>query len=132
LISIEISSHLSHYKRDKKLFMASYLVCAIVYCCQFLNLTICKRVNCEIDQVTLWYQTLWKHKTSLYFYEVYNDFFSFFQGLLFGKNTPRISEHDRKFLEKKGTMEQMENHSVIRILCSKENPSFLPCHVSDK
>jgi hypothetical protein len=26
----------------------------------------------------------------------------------------------------------MENHSVIRIFCSKENPSFLPYHVSDK
>jgi hypothetical protein len=26
----------------------------------------------------------------------------------------------------------MENHNVIRILCSKENPSFLPYHVSDK
>jgi hypothetical protein len=26
----------------------------------------------------------------------------------------------------------MENHSVIRIFCSKENPSFLPYHVFDK
>jgi hypothetical protein len=67
LISIEISSQLSHYKRDKKLFMASYLVFVIVYCCQFPKLTICKRVNCEIDPVTFWYQSLWRHKTSLHF-----------------------------------------------------------------
>jgi hypothetical protein len=132
LISIEISSQLSHYKRDKKLFMASYLVFAIAYCCQFPKLTICKRVNCEVDPVTFWYQALWRHKTSLHFYEVYNDFISVFKGLLFGKNTPRISDHANKFLEKKGTLEQMENHSVIRIFCSKENPSFLPYHVSDK
>jgi hypothetical protein len=33
LISFEISSQLSHYKRDKKLFMASYLVFFIAYCC---------------------------------------------------------------------------------------------------
>jgi hypothetical protein len=26
----------------------------------------------------------------------------------------------------------MENHSVIRIFCSKKNPSFIPYHVSDK
>jgi hypothetical protein len=29
-------------------------------------------------------------------------------------------------------MEKMENHNIIRIFGSKENPSFLPCHVSDK
>jgi hypothetical protein len=91
LISIEISSQLSHYKRDKKFFMASYFVFAIVYCCQFQKLTICKRVNFEIDPVTFWYQALWRHKTCLHFYEVYNDFVSDFKGLLFGKNTPRIS-----------------------------------------
>jgi hypothetical protein len=45
LISIEISSQLSHYKRDKKFFMTSYLVFVIAYCCQFPKLTICKRVN---------------------------------------------------------------------------------------
>jgi hypothetical protein len=131
LISIEISSQLSHYKRDKKLFMAYCLVFAIVYCYQFPKMIICKRVNCEVDPVTFWYQALWRHKTSLY-YEVYNDFFSILKGLLFGKNTPRIFGQANKFLEKKGTIEQMENHSVIRILCSKENPSFIPYHVSDK
>jgi hypothetical protein len=95
-------------------------------------MTISKRVSCEIDQVTFWYHTLWRHKTSLYFYEFYNDFVSFFKGILFGKNTLRIFDQANKFLEKKGTIEQMENHSVIRIFCSKENPSFVPYHVFDK
>jgi hypothetical protein len=52
--------------------------------------------------------------------------------MLLGENTPRISDQANIFLEKKGMIEQMENHSVIRILCSKENPSFLPYHVSYK
>jgi hypothetical protein len=74
LISIEISFQLSQYKRDKKLFMASYLVFAIAYCCQFPKWPICKRENCELDIVTLWYQSLWRHKDFFHFYEVYNDF----------------------------------------------------------
>jgi hypothetical protein len=51
---------------------------------------------------------------------------------LFGKNTRRISNHAYKFLEKNRMLEKMENHSVIKIFCSKENPSFFPYHVSDK
>jgi hypothetical protein len=58
LISIEISSQLSHYKKDRKLFMASYLIFSIVHFCQFPNLTISKRVNCEIDIVTFFYQNV--------------------------------------------------------------------------
>jgi hypothetical protein len=132
LISIEISSQFSQYKKDKKFFMASYLVFAITYCCQFPKLSICKKVNCEFDPVTFWYQALWRHKASLHFYEVFNDFVSVFKGLLFGKDTPRISNQESKFLDKKGMLEQMENYNVIRIFGSKENPSFLPCHISDR
>jgi hypothetical protein len=51
---------------------------------------------------------------------------------LLGENTPRISVEATKFLEKKGTIEKMENHNIIRIFCSKENPSFLPYYVPDK
>jgi hypothetical protein len=36
-----------------------------------------------------------------------------------------------KFLDRKGTLEQMDNYSVIMIFGSKENPSFVPCHVTD-
>jgi hypothetical protein len=50
---------------------------------------------------------------------------------LFGKDTARIYDPENKFLNKKGTLEKMENHNVIRIFGSKENPSFLPCHASD-
>jgi hypothetical protein len=63
LISIEISSQLSQYKKEKKFFMSSYLVFAIAHCCQFLRLYVRKKVNCEFDLVTFWYQTLWRHKS---------------------------------------------------------------------
>jgi hypothetical protein len=52
--------------------------------------------------------------------------------LLFGKDTPRMSDQESKFLDRKGTLEKMENYNVIRIFGSKENPLFLLCHVSDK
>jgi hypothetical protein len=86
--------------------MASYLVSAIVYRCQFPKLTICKRVNYEIDPITLWYQTFWRHKTSLHFYEVYNDFVLVFKGLMFGKNTPMISYQSNKILGEKGNVRE--------------------------
>jgi hypothetical protein len=131
-ISIEISSQLSQYKKDKKLLMSSYLDFAIAHCCRFPNLSICKKVNCEFDHVTFWYQDLWRHKGSLHFYEVFNDFFSVLKGLLFGKDTPRISAQASKFLDRKGTLEQMENYNVIGIFGSKENTSFIPCYISDR
>jgi hypothetical protein len=112
--------------------MASYFVFAITYCYQFPKLSICKRVNCEFDPITISYQALWRHKASLYFYEVFNDFVLVFKGLLFGKHIPGISNHASKFLDKKGTLEKMENYNVIEIFGSKENPSFLPCHISDR
>jgi hypothetical protein len=51
LISIEISSQLSQYKKDMNLFMASYLVFVIAYCFQFHKLFICKKVNYEFNPV---------------------------------------------------------------------------------
>jgi hypothetical protein len=58
LIFIEISSQLSQYKKDKKLFMSSYLIFAIVHCCRFPKLSILKNVNCEFDRVTFHNQAL--------------------------------------------------------------------------
>jgi len=43
-----------------------------------------------------------------------------------------MSDQGSKLLDRKGTMEQMVNCNVIRIFDSKENPSFLPFHISDK
>jgi len=43
---------ITQHKKDKKLFMASYLVFAIAHCRQFPKLSICKKVNCEFDLVT--------------------------------------------------------------------------------
>jgi hypothetical protein len=111
--------------------MASYLIFSIVHCCQFQKLTISKRVNCT-NPITFWYQELWRHKTPLFLYEVYNKKNLIFKNILLGENTPRIFDQATIFLEKNGTIEKMENHSIIRIFCLKENPSFLPYHVSDK
>jgi hypothetical protein len=63
---------------------------------------------------------------------VYNDFVSVFKKLFLGENTPRISIEATKFLEKRRTIKKMENHNMIRIFCSKENPSFLLYYVPDK
>jgi hypothetical protein len=68
----------------------------------------------------------------LHFYEVFNTFVSFFKGLLFGRDTPRIFAQASKFLDRKGTLEQMENYNVLEIFGFKENTSFVPCHVSDR
>jgi hypothetical protein len=43
-----------------------------------------------------------------------------------------MSGQETKFLDRKETLEQKENYSVIMIFGSKENPSFLPCHITDK
>jgi hypothetical protein len=43
-----------------------------------------------------------------------------------------MSNHATKFLDRKETLEQMENYSVIMIFGSKENPTFLPCHITNK
>jgi hypothetical protein len=104
LISIEILSQLSHYKNDKKFFMASYLIFSIVHCCQFPNLTISKRVICETYLVTFWYQALWRHKTPLFLYEVYKNFVSVLKRLLLGENTSSIFNQANIFLEKNGTI----------------------------
>jgi hypothetical protein len=68
----------------------------------------------------------------LHFYEIFNDFVSVFKGIVFGKDTSKISSQATKFLDKSGTLEKMKNYNVIRIFGSKENHSFLPCHISDK
>jgi hypothetical protein len=102
-----------------------------VHCCQFPNLTISKLVNFKTDPVTFYYQELWRHKAPLFFYEVYNNFVSVLKMLLLGENKSRIFYQATIVLEEKGTIEKMENR-VIRIFFSKENPSFLPYHVSDK
>jgi hypothetical protein len=93
---------------------------------------VCKKVNCEFNPVIFWYQILWRHKASHHFYEVFNNFFLVFKDFLFGKDTPWMSDQESNFLDRKGTLEQMENYNFIRIFCSKENPSFLPYHISHK
>jgi hypothetical protein len=131
LISHEICSQLSSFKKEKKFYMSSYLVFAIAHCCQFPELSLSKKVNWEFDPVTFWYQALWKHKASHCFYEVFNGFVSVFKVLLLGEDAPRISEQATSFLDRKGTLEHLDNYTVIRIFGSREKPALLPCHITD-
>jgi hypothetical protein len=66
------------------------------------------------------------------FYEFFNDFVLVLKDFLFGQDTPIISAQSSKFMDRKGTLEQMENYNVIKIFSFKENPSFLPCHILEK
>ena len=43
-----------------------------------------------------------------------------------------MSVHATKFLDRKGTLEQKENYIVLMVFGSKDNPTFLPCHITDK
>jgi hypothetical protein len=131
LIYHEISSQLSSYKMEKKFYMSSYLVFAIAHSCQFSQLSLSKKVNCEFHPVMFWYQALWKHKASHYFYEVFNGFLSVFKVLLLGENAPRISEQAASFLDNKGTLQYLDNYTIIRIFGSTEQPSLIPFHVTD-
>ena len=112
--------------------MSSYLVFAIAHCYSSPKLSLSKKVNCEFDPVTFQYQVLWRYKASHFFYEVFNDFVSVFKDLLLGKDAPRMSVHATKFLDRKGTLEQKENYSVLMVFGSKENLAFLPCHITNK
>jgi hypothetical protein len=50
---------------------------------------------------------------------------------LLGKDAPQMSNQETKFLDKKEALEKMDNYSVIIIFGSKENPAFLPCHITN-
>jgi hypothetical protein len=132
LISYEISSQFSNYKRKNKFYMSPYLVFAIAHSCQFSQLSLSKNVNCEFHPVTFWYQVLWKHKASHYFYEVFNGFLSVFKVLLLGEDAPRIFEQATSFLDKKGTLEHLDNYTVIRIFGSTKQHVLLPCHIMER
>jgi hypothetical protein len=58
IISTEIYSQLSNFKDTKNLYMSSYLIFVITYFHIFKGLNIGKRVNCNVDLVTMWYQAL--------------------------------------------------------------------------
>ena len=111
--------------------MSSYLVFAIAHCCQFPKLSLFKKVNWEFNPITFRYQTLWKHKASHYFYEVFNGFVPIFKVLLIGEDAPCISDQTTRILDRKGALEHMDNYTVIRIFGSKEKPSLLPCYITD-
>jgi hypothetical protein len=55
-----------------------------------------------------------------------------FKFLLLGEDAPRISEQETSFLDKKGTLKHLDNHTVIIIFGSMEQPPLLPCHIMEK
>jgi len=112
--------------------MPSYLIFAIVHCCLFPKLSLSNKINCGFDLVTFWYQAMWRHKASHYFYEFFNVFFLVFKVLLLEKDASQMSGQVTKFLNRKGTLEQKENHNVLMVFGSKENHVFLPCHITEK
>jgi hypothetical protein len=50
---------------------------------------------------------------------------------LLGENPPHLFEHATNFLDKKGTVQHLDNYTVIRIFGSMEQPALLPCHITD-
>jgi hypothetical protein len=132
IIFVELYSHISKFKKEKKSYMTSYLIFSITYFHVFKGLTIGKRVDCKIDPITMWYHAPWRQKAAYYFYEVYNEFVTVFKRLLFGENTTRVSLKETIFLSKRGTLEKMEDNNIIRFFSSHEIPFFLPWYISDK
>ena len=57
---------------------------------------------------------------------------SIFKVLLLGEDAPRISEQGTSFLDRKGTLEHLDNYIVIRIFGSMEKHALLPCHITDR
>jgi hypothetical protein len=130
LISIQNSSQLLQYRRQKKFFMPPYLIFVVPNCYPFPGLSMCRKLNSEFDPLTFSRQKLWRHDACQLFYKVFNYFVSFFKALIFGRYFSRFSGQPTIFLDRRDTVEEMENYNVIRIFGSKQNPCFLPCHIS--
>jgi hypothetical protein len=56
---------------------------------------------------------------------------SVFKVLLLGEDAPCISEQATSFLDKKGTLQHLDNYTVIRFFGSTEQPALLPCHITE-
>jgi hypothetical protein len=132
IISTEITSQLSNFKKDKKFYMSGYLVFAIIDSHEFQGLHLSKQVDLMTDPVYTWYLNLWKQREMYHFYEVYNSFLSSFKKLMFGESTSRLSLEATSFLNQRGVVEYNEDYNIIRIYCSHVAPTYLPFYVSDK
>jgi hypothetical protein len=84
--------------------MDFYLIFSITYFHVFKGLTIGKRVDIQIDPVTMCYQDPWRQKATYYFYEVYNKFMTVYKKIVFGENIVGLSLEATTFLIKMGTL----------------------------
>jgi len=132
IIATEISLQLSNFRKDKKFYMPAYLIFTIVYYHVFEGLHLSKKINYKIDLIHTWYHALWKQKSnvpflwSLWFISI------FFQKVMFGNNTSRLSLEETTFLDKRGNFEKNEHYSIIRVYCSREAPFYLRFYILDK
>jgi hypothetical protein len=55
---------------------------------------------------------------------------SVFKLFLLGENAPHLFEQATNILDKKGTVQHLDNYTVIRIFGSMEQPTLLPCHIT--
>jgi hypothetical protein len=65
-------------------------------------------------------------------YEVYDVFVSPFKKFIFGNSASILSLDAATFLDKRGSFEENENYSIIKVNFSREAPICLPFYVSDK
>jgi hypothetical protein len=105
IILNEITTQLTNFKIEKKFYMSSYLLFVITYCHTFEGLNLAIRVRVKVDTVTIWYQSLWRHRVGHHFYKVYNNFVSEFKKLVFGEDTSRLSLEASSFLKGKENLE---------------------------
>lgn len=61
------------------------------------------------------YVILWKHKAPYYFYQVKDHFFREFNHMLIGKEPKRFFDEERKFLTLRGTHDEQEENTIIKI-----------------
>jgi len=125
LISSEVSFQFGNLKKTRKLYMNSYLICAIAYGHIFEYLSREKHVDFKMEPVYAWYLALYRHTTQHNFYPVHNNFISKFKNLVFGPSKSRLSLEAATFLSSKGAYETSEEFTVIRLFGSEENPFLL-------
>jgi hypothetical protein len=129
---MEITSHLSNFKKNRIFGMSGYLVLVIIDGHEFQCLHLSKKFDLMTDLVYIWYPYLWKKRSMYHFYEVYNSFLYIFKRLIFRENTSRLSLEAASFLNERGEVEYGEDYNIIGIYYSRVAPIYLSFYVSDK
>ena len=132
LISNEFFFQLNNLKKNRKLYMNSYLIFAIAYGNVFEDLSREKHVDFKLETIYAWYLVPYRHKAQYNFYSIHNNSISEFKKLIFDNNTSRVSLEGTSFLFGKGSYEISKEFIVSILFGNKDNPFLLPLYVSDK